>query len=138
MSRLLVSAVLAALLVLSPLSGGSASAQSDTTMVQSTLYFGLVSPAGGVSEQEWSSFLADEVTPRFPDGLTVVSAYGQGWSTKAYGTPMNGETTKMLIIVHPDATEAADKLSELKRLYKERFGEIGVFHTRQPVEIVGD
>ncbi len=68
----------------------------------------------------------------------MLSAYGQGWATKAYGTPMNGETTKMLIIVRPDTAEATDKLSELKKLYKERFGETGVFHTRQPVEIVGD
>lgn len=138
MSRLIAAAVLAAALILSPLAGRDALAQSDTAMVQSTLYFGLESPDGGVSEQEWATFLADEISPRFPDGLTVLSAYGQGFSTKAYGTPMLSETTKMLIVVHPDAAEATDKLAELKRIYKERFAKTGVFHTRQPVEIVTD
>lgn len=138
MVRLLTSAILAAILVLSPLADRPALAQSDTAMIQSTLYFGLVNKDGGVSEQEWSSFLADEVARRFPDGLTVVSAYGQGSSTKAYGTPMNGQTARMLIIVHPRSPEAADKLAELKTIYKERFPETGVFHTRQAVEIVAD
>ena len=31
----------------------------------------------GVTEARWSRFLADEITPRFPDGLTVVDASGQ-------------------------------------------------------------
>ncbi|MBK8150387.1 MAG: DUF3574 domain-containing protein [Acidobacteria bacterium] len=30
-----------------------------------------------VSEDEWEKFLAEEVTPRFPDGFTVISAIGQ-------------------------------------------------------------
>ena len=31
-----------------------------------------------VSEEAWRTFLADEVTPRFPDGLTVLDAAGGG------------------------------------------------------------
>jgi len=138
MSRLIVAAVLAVLLSLSPLAGRGAIAQSDTAMVQSTLYFGLESPGGGVSEQEWATFLSDEVAPRFPDGLTVLSAYGQGSSTRAYGTATLGVTTKMLILVHPDTPEATAKLTELKSIYKERFAQTGVFHTRQPIQIVTD
>ncbi|MGX1306905.1 hypothetical protein AB7M35_001625 [Amorphus suaedae] len=136
MPRFIVAVVLAAFLAASPLMGRDASAQSDTAMVQSTIYFGMESPDGGVSEQEWSTFLADEVTPRFPDGLTVLSAYGQGTSTKASGVLT--ETTKMLVIVHPDTAEATGKLGELKSIYKERFHQTGVFHTRQPVEVVAD
>ncbi len=30
-----------------------------------------------ISEPEWSTFLAREVTPRFPDGLTVLEGNGQ-------------------------------------------------------------
>src|SRR5262245_6237912 len=42
------------------------------------LLFGLGKQSGGeVSEEEWRAFLQEEVTPRFPDGLTVVTAYGQ-------------------------------------------------------------
>ena len=41
------------------------------------------SDGGEVSEEEWLAFLADTVTPRFPDGLTVLDAAGQ-WRD---GTP---------------------------------------------------
>lgn len=30
-----------------------------------------------VSDEDWRAFLAAEVTPRFPDGLTVIDAAGQ-------------------------------------------------------------
>ena len=42
------------------------------------LYFGRDKQDGGeVSEAEWASFLADTVTPRFPDGLSVLTVGGQ-------------------------------------------------------------
>ena len=37
---------------------------------------------GEVSEEEWRAFLETEVTPRFPDGLTVLTAYGQ-WRSRS-------------------------------------------------------
>jgi hypothetical protein len=30
-----------------------------------------------ISDEEWAAFLAAEVTPRFPDGLTVLTGYCQ-------------------------------------------------------------
>lgn len=102
---------------------------------QATLYFGLKSADGvGVSEQQWQRFLADVVTPRFPDGLTVVNAYGQG-SAAATG-PVVAETTKVLIIVHPETPEAAAALAAIKAEYSRRFGRTGVFHTEAAVSIV--
>ncbi len=42
------------------------------------LYFGRSKRSGGeVSESQWQTFLANTVTPEFPDGLTVVEAIGQ-------------------------------------------------------------
>src|SRR6186713_1316477 len=58
---------------------GSAAAQLRTT-----LYFGLSKQKGSVSELEWQMFLRDEVTRRFPEGLTVWQAEGQ-WLTPAGG-----------------------------------------------------
>ena len=50
----------------------------DQSMVRDTLYFGRNRPSGGpVREAEWLHFLNEIVTPRFPDGLTVVKATGQ-------------------------------------------------------------
>jgi len=40
-------------------------------LARRTLYFGRARPQGFVSELEWPLFLRDEVTSRFPDGLTA-------------------------------------------------------------------
>src|SRR5687768_14431484 len=46
--------------------------------VRAELYFGTTRPDGSiVSEAEWSDFLDAEITPRFPDGLTVLTGLGQ-------------------------------------------------------------
>ena len=39
--------------------------------VEVDLYFGEISPA------QWTAFLDEEVTPRFPDGLSVIDVQGQ-------------------------------------------------------------
>ena len=42
------------------------------------LYFGMGKPDGSeVTADEWAKFLADEVTPRFPAGFTVIESLGQ-------------------------------------------------------------
>ena len=53
--------------------------------VDTRLYFGLgpvEHPEQGVNEADWRRFLHREVTPRFPDGLSVVDVYGQ-WQGRA-------------------------------------------------------
>ena len=55
---------------------------TSASQVRTTLYFGLARSKGSVSELEWQIFLRDEVTRRFPDGLTVWEAEGQ-WRTSA-------------------------------------------------------
>lgn len=103
--------------------------------VQSNLYFGLSSADGaGVSEQQWETFLREVITPRFPDGLTVISVYGQTGTTTQQG--ILEERTKLLVLVHPDTPEAAASLEDIKRVYTARFNQTAVFHTRTAVEIV--
>jgi hypothetical protein len=46
---------------------------SSAPQIRTTLYFGLSRPKGSVSELEWQIFMRDEVTRRFPDGLTSVA-----------------------------------------------------------------
>ena len=56
----------------------AAPAAPGTVMVADRLFFGRAIPGGGlVSEAEWTAFLANVVTPRFPDGLTVCPTEGQ-------------------------------------------------------------
>lgn len=48
--------------------------------LRTILYFGLARPAGTITEREWQEFVRDEVTPRFPDRLTVWEVDGQMYS----------------------------------------------------------
>ena len=80
-----------ALLSLCGACGTMGSAESDSTkaaqpcrataklMARLELFFGTGRATGEpVSEKEWTSFLDSEVTPRFPDGLTVFAGRGPG------------------------------------------------------------
>lgn len=105
--------------------------------VQTTLYFGLSLPKGGsISEKQWQGFLADTVTPRFPDGLTVVSAIGQWRNPKVSPPKTVSERTKIVIIVRADTPASAKAITEIKASYLKRFHQISVLQTDQPVRIV--
>jgi hypothetical protein len=71
-----------------------------------------------VSESDFTSFLDEEVTPRFPDGLTVVDAQGR-WSTPA-GAAVH-EQSKMVMIVLPGRADDHAKLDAVRDAYKKRY-----------------
>ena len=77
---------------------------SSAAQIRTTLYFGLSRPKGSVSELEWQIFLRDEVTRRFPDGLTVWQAEGQ-WLNPAGN--IDREQSKVLLLVHADTLSGA-------------------------------
>ena len=95
------------------------------------LYFGRDKPGGGeVTEAEWSAFLAEVVTLRFPDGLSTFDAAGQ------YRDPsgrMVRERSKRLVVVVFDAPSHRARIGEIVDLYKQRFGQNSVFRVEQPV-----
>ncbi|MGH6814415.1 MAG: DUF3574 domain-containing protein [Hyphomicrobiaceae bacterium] len=72
----------------------------------------------GVSEAAWAKFLDEEITPRFPDGLTVIDSSGQ-WRDPASGRVVR-EPGKILRIILTDPA-ALPKLSEIAAVYKSRF-----------------
>ena len=91
---------------------------SSTPQLRTTLYFGLARPKGSVTELEWQLFLRDEVTKRFPDGLTVWEAEGQ-WRTPA-GT-VDHEQSKVLLLVHPDTAAARQSILAVIEAYRKTF-----------------
>ena len=93
--------------------GGSGKAH-----VRTTLYFGLKRPAGTVSEGEWQTFLREQVTPRFPDGLTVWEADGQ-W--RRPNGSIGKERAKVLLLVHDETPLARAALAALVETYKRKF-----------------
>ena len=91
---------------------------TSAAQVRTTLYFGLTRPKGAVSELEWQLFLRDEVTRRFPDGLTVWEAEGQ-WQTAAGS--IDHEQSKVLILVHPDTEAARQSVLAVIEVYRKTF-----------------
>jgi uncharacterized protein DUF3574 len=91
---------------------------TSAAQVRTTLYFGLARPKGSVSELEWQIFLRDEVTKRFPDGLTVWGAEGQ-WRTPAGS--IDHEQSKVLLLVHPDTAAARQSVLAVIEAYRKSF-----------------
>jgi len=86
--------------------------------MRTTLYFGLTHRAGRVSESQWQTFLREEVTPRFPDGLTVWQADEQ-WR-KSDGR-ISRERAKVLLLVHEESAEVRAALAAIVTSYKRSF-----------------
>jgi len=86
--------------------------------IRTTLYFGLSRPKGAVSELEWQLFLRDEVTPRFPDGLTVWDAQGQ-WRAPAGN--VDHESSKVLLLGHADTPAARKAVQDVIAAYRKAF-----------------
>ena len=105
------------LLAVAACAGARAGAQPSAEpaiqpMVADRLVFGRAIPDGGtVSEEDWSAFLEEVVTPRFPEGLTVWRAEGQ-W-TDPSGVLVE-ESVLMIEIVHP-ASSSADSAMDWNR-----------------------
>jgi Protein of unknown function (DUF3574) len=91
---------------------------SSAPQVRTTLYFGLARPKGAVTELEWQLFLRDEVTSRFPDGLTVWEAEGQ-WRTPAGS--IDHEQSKVLLLVHADTAAARQSVVAVIEAYRKTF-----------------
>ena len=76
-----------------------------------------------VSDAGWREFLANEVTPRFPNGLTVLDAGGQ-WRD-ASGTIVR-ERSKMLLVLAEPGAEGMRLVEEIADTYKRLFGQESV------------
>jgi hypothetical protein len=108
---------------LSGTQAADATCLASSAQLRTTLYFGLARPKGSVSELEWQMFLRDEVTSRFPDGLTVWDADGQ-WRN-ATGT-IDHESSKVLLLVHPDTPPARASVQGVIERYRKTFDQESV------------
>jgi hypothetical protein len=85
---------------------------------------------GGKSDVRWRQFLAREVTPRFPDGLTAYEAYGQ-WRDPARNVIVREKSRVLRIIVAADAP-VADKIAAVAEAYKKQFAQKSVGIVTRP------
>lgn len=90
------------------------------SMVSAELFFG----SGQVSDADWKRFLETEVTPRFPDGLTVLEGSGQWRDPSRGGTTR--ERSKVVRIIFRDDPQAQERLNAIADAYKRRFNQRAV------------
>ena len=99
-------------------------------LVADRVYFGRAIPGGGsVSEEAWATFLAEVVTPRFPDGLTVWRAEGQWTDPRG---PLVREPVLVVEILHPAGPRADSSLAAIAREYRRRFHQGAVLRVTTP------
>jgi len=111
---------LALLLCCCPGCTGGVATTGTPGWVASEIYLGSNIPGGGeVSEQQFSEFLATQVTPAFPAGLTVYDAYGQMQDSSLQ---IVKQKTKVLLLVHEDSAAGAAAVKQVILAYRSRFG----------------
>src|SRR5512135_639429 len=114
----LATAVVAAHALAGCASVTSAACRDGAPAVSDLLYFGTAKPGGVVSAAEWSDFLRDVVTPRFPAGLTAWQAAGQWRSGRG---SVDREASYVLSLVHPDDAPSEEAVRAIVSAYKSRF-----------------
>lgn len=132
--RLVPRLVLGALLLAQ---AGAASAQGiscpapQNSMVEVELLFGRnIGGRLGVSDTQWRAFLAREVTPRFPNGLTVTDATGQWRDEKTKA--LVREPSKIVRIIMAADAQAHDKIDAIASAYIKRFRQDSVGIVTRP------
>jgi hypothetical protein len=100
--------------------------------IRSELFFGSERPdKPEVSDVEFKQFLDQEVTPRFPDGLTVLKGFGQFRESDG---KIVQESSFVLILLYPRETlrDSSSKIEEIRTLYKQRFEQESVLRVDDP------
>jgi hypothetical protein len=89
------------------------------SVTRTELFFGLRKPNGTeVNNAEFQRFLDREVTPRFPDGFTVIS--GRGQFKDARGAILQ-ERSKLLILLYPIAANSNQQIEQIRTAYVTAF-----------------
>lgn len=117
------------------LRGDAARPTTERGWVRSELYFGLglADAPREPAEARWRAFLDREVTPRFPDGLSVLDAYGQ-WQSRGRATPERLRS-KVLVVLHPDTAQDRERIEAIRVAWKRETGDQSVLWSWQPVGV---
>ncbi|MFD1215926.1 DUF3574 domain-containing protein [Microbulbifer celer] len=99
----------------------------ESLQVYNRLYFGTRRPGGAVSNAEWEDFLREVITPRFPEGLTVLTGRGQWQTTTGH---IVRERSYVLTVVYPERAEKETAVAEVIQAYKNQFNQESVLRIR--------
>ncbi|MET9321039.1 DUF3574 domain-containing protein [Streptomyces sp. NPDC003038] len=89
---------------------------------ETRLYFGTDRPDGRdpIREREFMRFLDREITPAFPEGLTVQDGYGQ-W--RGQNGAIVRETSYEVVLLYPEkeAGERSSRIERIRQAYEDRY-----------------
>lgn len=94
-------------------------ARGGKAVARTELFFGLARPDGStVSAAEFQQFIDREVTPRFPQGLTLLTGNGQFRATN--GATVR-ESAKVLILLYPRDDAHSRHIEAIRAAYVQAF-----------------
>lgn len=115
---------------------GDSARPAQAAWERTELYFGLGRIEGGkavISESRWREFLDNEVTPRFPDGFSVLNAYGQ-WRDEGAKEPERLDS-RVIVILHADTAQADRDIEAIRLAWKRLTGDLSVLRLSQPAQV---
>lgn len=93
-------------------------------LARTELFFGLARPDGQmISADEFQQFVDREVTPRFPEGLTLLG--GDGQFRGADGVTIR-ESAKVLILLYPHHGDNSRNIEAIRTAYVKAFAQESV------------
>jgi hypothetical protein len=115
----------------------SRTVHNASTFYRTELYFGRSIPGGGmISDDDWQKFIAGVVTPRFPDGFTVLKASGP---YRELSGKIITEQSELIVFLYPASrrTSSRRKIEEIRRAYKTQFKQESVLRLdfRSPIRV---
>jgi len=93
------------------------------------LFFGRSAAGPAASPAAFRKFVDEELTPRFPDGLTVLDG-GAQW--RGPENRLIRESAKVVLIVLPAHGDATQRIAAAQAAYKARFRQDAVLVVTQP------
>ena len=89
-----------------------------------------------MSEEAFLGFLDAEITPRFPNGLTLLAGLGQFLNAKGV---IIQEPSRLLILLYPveEWEDSSEKIEQIREQYKQMFEQESVLRADRCCELVG-
>jgi hypothetical protein len=108
-----------------------------TLFTRTERFFGSLKPDGSVvSEDAFLEFLDAEITPRFPNGLTLLTGFGQFLNAQGV---IDQEPSRLLILLYSvgERRHSSETIEQLREQYKRMFDQESVLWADRCCELVG-
>jgi len=111
-----------------------AARNGSLNFARTELFFGTAKPDGVVTDEDFFAFLDEQITPRFPDGLTLLKGDGQ---FRGEDNVIVKEDSFVLILLYPleDFRDSSRKINAIRRLYRAQFQQESVLRVDDPFAV---